>query len=103
MYKISDLKEIDKYFLSVQEKVEKKLNNPDLDIYMSKSENGLTSIVIKSLSKNEKIISHIIKNPTIKSVKDDEIEALSNRIVELYNNSKDAYFFYLSDILKKVK
>lgn len=103
MYRINDLNEIEKYFLNIQENVRKKLNNSDLDVYIYKSENNLTSIKIKSLSKNENIINYIIKNPTIKSIKEDEIEALSNKIVCLYDNSKEAYYFYLSDVLKKIK
>ena len=77
MYKISDLKEIENYFLSVQEKVEEKLDNPDLDIDMSKLERGLTIIIIKSLYKNEEIIE-LLKNAGfdyIKTYGDFKLEA----------------------------
>lgn len=103
MYKINDLNEIEKYFFNIQENVRKKLNDNDLDVYIDKSENKLYCIKIKSVSKNENIINYTIKSPTVKSIKDDEIEALSNKIVSLYNNSKEAYYFYLSDVLKKIK
>lgn len=103
MYKINDLNEIEKYYLNIKNNVRKKINDSDLYISIYISENKLTYIKIKSLSKNENIINYIIKNPTIKSIKDDEIENLSNIIVTLYNKSKEAYYFYLSDILKKIK
>lgn len=103
MYRIDDLKEIDNYFLNIQRRVEKGLNDSNLNVCINKLENGLASIKIKSLSRDEEIINYLIKNPTIKTIKDDEIEGLSNKIVDLYHKSKDEYFFYLSDILKRIK
>ena len=103
MYRIDDLKEIDNYFLNIQRRIEKELNDSNLNICINKLENGLASIKIKSLSRDEEIINYLIKSPTKKSIKDNEIEGLSNKIVGLYHNSKDKYFFYLSDILKRIK
>lgn len=103
MFKIESEERIEDYFCKIQEIIRERLTNDDLDISIVRLKNDLTKLKIKSISKDEDIMLYGLKMPTIKSDTDTEILKLTENIINLYNKTQDKYYFYLSDVFKKIK
>lgn len=103
MYQITDNNEITNYLIGIRNKVSTKIKDNSLEISINNTEYNRYILEINTIKNKETIIKYYIKTPNKKSISDIEMEILSHKIVELYYNTKDNYYFYLSDILKKIK